>query len=500
MQPSKPSNTHLLSDTSLSDGIRIEGFLPESGLSESGLPESGLPECDLSGRIPASGCGDFCDILKQASIQAVYQPIVSVVQQRVVGVEGLSRGMDPVTGTPVSPLDLFARAEELDRQQAAGACCRNHARCILQTRMRQYDTWRHRIMLDRLCRNRCLEGFRPLFDAAPETQLFLNLDASIIDAAAGSDYLMRQAEAAGIPPENIVIELNESHIQQVAPLVRFVNRYRKEGFLIALDDMGAGFSNLDRISLLEPDIIKLDRSLVQGVTRSYHKQEVFRCMVGLANKVGAIVVAEGVETGEELNAAIEYGAHLIQGFCLARPMAPEAVLRLSLKPRMEEVATDYMTHMGQKMRAERIRRNDIDRHIRRLVRALELSAPHETHDCLLSFVQSQASSGVECAYILDDTGIQATETVFGPPTGHSTRRRGFVFSPAHVGSDHSLKKYCYELLHAGTGKYVSDPYISHATGSVCVTYSRIFHQQDGLGQILCLDYVQDWTLKREVST
>jgi EAL domain-containing protein (putative c-di-GMP-specific phosphodiesterase class I) len=395
MQPSKPSNTHLLSDTSLSDGIRIEGFLPGSGLSE-----SGLPVCDLSGRIPASGCGGFCDILKQASIQAVYQPIVSVVQQRVVGVEGLSRGMDPVDGAPVSPLDLFARAEELDRQQAAGTPCRNHALCILQTRMRQYDTWRHRIMLDRLCRNRCLEGFRPLFDAAPETQLFLNLDASIIDAAAGSDYLMRQAEAAGIPPENIVIELNESHIQQVAPLVRFVNRYRKAGFLIALDDMGAGFSNLDRISLLEPDIIKLDRSLVQGVTRSYHKQEVFRCMVGLANKVGAIVVAEGVE----------------------------------------------------------------------------------------------------CAYILDDTGIQATETVFGPPTGHGTRRRGFVFSPAHVGSDHSLKKYCYELQHAGTGKYVSDPYISHATGSVCVTYSRIFHQRDGTGQILCLDYVQDWTLKREVAT
>ena len=329
---------------------------------------------------------------------------------------------------------------------------------------------------------------------------FLNLDASIIDAAAGSDYLLKQAETAGIPPENIVIELNESHIQQVGPLVRFVNRYRRAGFLIALDDMGAGFSNLDRISLLEPDIIKLDRSLVQDVTRSYHKQEVFRCMVGLANKVGAIVVAEGVETGEELNAAIEYGAHLIQGFCLARPMTSETIRQLSLQSRMEEVAADYMVHMSRKMRTERIRRNAIDRQIRHLVHMLELAVPDEYPDCLQAFVQRQRPSGVECAYVLDDTGIQTTETVFGPPTGYGIRRRGFVFSPAHIGSDHSLKKYCYELLYAGTGKYVSDPYISHATGSVCITYSRVFHQRDGTGQILCLDYVQDWTLKREVFT
>ena len=87
--------------------------------------------------------------------------------------------------------------------------------------------------------------------------------------------------------------------------------------LIALDDMGTGYSNLERIASIKPDIIKLDRSLIQDIDREYHKQELFDFFLKLAHKIGVFVVVEGIETEAEALSCLERGADLVQGFYFA---------------------------------------------------------------------------------------------------------------------------------------------------------------------------------------
>jgi len=189
---------------------------------------------------------------------------------------------------------------------------------------------------------------------------------------------------------------------------------------------------------------------------------------------------------------MEFGAHLIQGFCFARPVPVEGIAALSLPMRMEESAIRYMAHMNLKMTLERSNRRILDQRIGMLAKILEETELEDLEKVLGGFAAGQADVGMECAYLLDEEGIQTTATVFGSLTGSIHKRRGFVFSPTEAGSDNSLKKYYYELVNARVGKYVSDPYISHATGSVCVTHSRIITRKHMERYVLCVDFLQDW--------
>jgi EAL domain-containing protein (putative c-di-GMP-specific phosphodiesterase class I) len=94
------------------------------------------------------------------------------------------------------------------------------------------------------------------------------------------------------------------------------------GFRIAVDDLGAGYAGLTSFALLEPEIVKLDMSLVRAVHRSQTKQKVIRSMASLCRDMGMLVVAEGVETVEERDTLLDLGCDLLQGFLLARPGKP----------------------------------------------------------------------------------------------------------------------------------------------------------------------------------
>ena len=442
----------------------------------------------------------LCGILHGHSLTAMMQPILSIVQKRIVGYEGLARGIHPLDGSLVPPLALFSWADQLDDQM--GIPSRHgtgpkasdipssavHACAGTDGLRAAHDSGRHVVALDRLCREKCLEGFRALYAADPETHLFLNLDASVIDASAGSDHLLRQVDAAGIPHENVIVEIGEGGVHSLSSLLKFVQRYRELGFLIALDDLGSGFCNLDRISLIKPDLIKLDRSLIQGIETSFHQQEVFRCLVGLANKVGALVVAEGVETRQELHAAIRFGAHFIQGYYFARPGPPDSMAHLPLSERMDEAASGYVRHATDRMNREREIRSRRDDTLNDWMRELEQVRCGEREERLASLVHDMVETDCECAYLLNDSGIQTTETLFWNATGVARRNRGHVFTPTHAGADNSMKRYFHELMNAGTGHYVSEPYVSHATGTVCVTHSRLTKGLDGEAFVLCVDF------------
>ena len=121
----------------------------------------------------------------------------------------------------------------------------------------------------------------------------------------------------------VVLEITErSSLDEVRDARRRVAALREMGFRIAVDDLGAGYAGLSSFTLLEPEIVKLDMSLVRDIHVTSTKQKVVRSMTALSKDMGMIVVAEGVETTEERDCLLDLGIDLLQGFLFAKPGPP----------------------------------------------------------------------------------------------------------------------------------------------------------------------------------
>lgn len=131
---------------------------------------------------------------------------------------------------------------------------------------------------------------------------------------------LRAAKANAFPPERLMFEMTEDEeVLDMAHLKRIVSHYGACGFTTAIDDFGKRFANLDFLVHFKPHILKLDRALIEGVERDPMRRALLRGMLAIADEVGIRIVAEGVETVEELAALLAIGFDVFQGFLFARP-------------------------------------------------------------------------------------------------------------------------------------------------------------------------------------
>ena len=171
------------------------------------------------------------DVIENKDIFVEFQPIYSLNTKNIIGVEALSRGN--YQGEIISPYFLFNYAKETGS--------------VLD--------------VDRLCREKAMSAFAKE-ESAPA--LFVNFETSVLnDVVPGNGEIFKTASENNINPENIVIELNESHVKDSYDLMMFVDFYRTKGFLIALDNVGTGLDTMNRIMMVNPDIIKIDRNCQQ---------------------------------------------------------------------------------------------------------------------------------------------------------------------------------------------------------------------------------------------
>jgi EAL domain-containing protein (putative c-di-GMP-specific phosphodiesterase class I) len=219
-------------------------------------------------------------------LQVVYQPIVEARTGRLFAYEALARSVDP---RRESPPTIFAEAVRADRCGALGRTLRTLA-----------------------------------VEHAPGIPLFLNIHPNEFDEG----YLVRPDDALFRHEGTVYLEITES-----VPLTHFelchsvLAEIRDKGIHLAIDDLGAGYSNLKYIADLSPDVVKLDRELIAGVRRGTRQHTLLRSIVNLCSDFGAQVVAEGIETEEEFWTVQESGAHYAQGYYIARPAFPAPKVR-----------------------------------------------------------------------------------------------------------------------------------------------------------------------------
>lgn len=228
------------------------------------------------------------NILAHGDLNSLFQPIVSLSEQRILGYEALTRG--PSNSALHSPLTLFAVARHAGRLSE----------------------------LEMLCRKSACKRFSNL---GLEGKLFLNVSPeSLLEASHQPGRTLQLLQAFGIPPSQVVIELTEqSPTEDFGLLDNALHHYRAMGFSIALDDLGAGYSSLRLWSELRPDYVKIDRHFIDGIHQDAVKREFVGSILKMAQASRAQVIAEGIELVEELTVLAEMGVDLVQGYLIGRP-------------------------------------------------------------------------------------------------------------------------------------------------------------------------------------
>jgi EAL domain-containing protein (putative c-di-GMP-specific phosphodiesterase class I) len=214
-------------------------------------------------------------------LSAVFQPIVRLEDGRRFGYEALMRG--PEHG--FSPTGLFAQAAALRSAGKLGRMVREVAVS--------------------LCRG---------------TPLFINLHPSELEEG----WIARADDPIFAHDDDLYLEISESVPVTHADLCTTVLRAacKRTGVYLVVDDFGAGYSNVQLIADLEPKFVKLDRKLIEGVDSNLRKRRLVASVVRLCHEMGAEVVAEGIETRDELAAMQDAGAQYGQGYLLGRPSFP----------------------------------------------------------------------------------------------------------------------------------------------------------------------------------
>jgi EAL domain-containing protein (putative c-di-GMP-specific phosphodiesterase class I) len=228
---------------------------------------------------------------EQQCFHSVYQRIVRLSDGQTLGYEALLRAETPA-GDPVMPDVLFPAAE------AAG--------------------WTH--LLDRVGRTTALRDAGPWLG---DDLLFINfVPTSIYRPEVCLRTTETAADQAGVRLDQLVFEVTEGHkIEDIDHLERVFDYYRSRRCQVALDDLGSGYSSLNLLVRLQPDVVKLDKEIVQALPGPT-SVAVVAAVVDIVHGYGGLVLAECVETSEQAESAAGLGVDLAQGWLFGRPERP----------------------------------------------------------------------------------------------------------------------------------------------------------------------------------
>jgi len=407
------------------------------------------------------------EIMENEQISTYFQPIVSLKTGNIFAYEALVRGIRKNSDVLITPRELFRRADQ-------------------ETVSREFD---------QLCRKKSLEQFSN-FHSSSSAMMFMNINTSIIDARSDENpHINTITRQMGFDPQHIGLELIESKTDFPDDLINFANHYRESGFLIVIDDFGSEHSNLDRLIQIHPDIIKIDRSIISGIESDSYRQSILKSIHSLAEMTGSLCLAEGVETIAEIRMCHLLGVDLYQGFAIAYPSPELKKLEIETTARIALLQTDVHKITIDTLKQKRRLTGDINVLADWLVRQITQVDLGILKPVFNEFIAMNGE--IECIYLLNAEGTQISETISGPTL--TSQSRPSIFSPAKEGTNHKFKPYftCFEAL--GVHRYLTDKYLSLASGNLCRTLAIQLGIQENPGTILCIDFLEE-TIRTKSAT
>ena len=250
---------------------------------------------------------DLRRAIGEGQLSLVYQPLYALDPHRLVGFEALARWTHPERGS-VSPAVFIELAEESGCIQALTAWAVEEA-------VRQHAEWL------------ATEG------TAAALTVHVNVSGKDLARPGFAEHVSAALQRHGLPPRLLLLEITEStlmeHRDQALAALQALS---SQGVKLGIDDFGTGYSSLAYLSLLPFDCLKIDRSFVMGMAASPHNEEIVRTVITLGRSLNKQVVAEGIETHEQLARLRRLGAGIGQGYLLGRPMGGLQALQLLREP------------------------------------------------------------------------------------------------------------------------------------------------------------------------
>jgi EAL domain-containing protein (putative c-di-GMP-specific phosphodiesterase class I) len=364
---------------------------------------------------------------------ACFQPFIDTATGRIAGVEALGR-LRQADGQLLSVGPLFADPK------------------VSPANLRR---------LDRALRDNALSR---LHEAPSDWFLSLNISPRWISRLRPGQPLpsLKQLQRHGVAPQRIVFEITElgGDSQRLASVVE---RYRQAGARIAIDDFGAGYSQLDRVLALQPDILKLDMRLFQAAARGGPSSDVVKALAQMAEKTGCWIIAEGVETEAELNFALECGSRYVQGFLFAQGEV-EFFAADAFVGRFAELRDRYVL----KKVAERARLMSLRQQLGKLMCLLQHWA--ESQAPLTQLPQLHDYPWLLRFYQCDRHGTQLTPNL-------EWRNGAWQSDASYLGHNWSWRPYFYHLLAEGWDERrltLSNTYRDATSNQYCLTAGQFF--------------------------
>jgi EAL domain-containing protein (putative c-di-GMP-specific phosphodiesterase class I) len=398
-------------------------------------------------------------ILEQNSVASFFEPILSVQKMSVIGLETLSRAVHPENQSLIEPQDLFRGMGDTEPGL--------------------------KLALDRLFRKKGLEDFSPFQTQAPELLLFLAIEPSILEEAiVGSGHLLRQVKELSLDPRQVVVQISLAGEMNPLYVKKFIDIQRSHHFLIALTDVQNRPDHLDMLLRFNPDMVRFEERMTQGLSANPLKQDAYRKVLKHAHALGVLVVANGVESEEDALVALEMGVDLLQGGYFSRNYKAPSVFTLGRKARMQFLASRYRRRAALRAKKD-LRLKSRCGWLANSIFARFEHLPAQPFEVEKAF-RSQLGNypALECLYSLDCEGTQITDTVCSEI--HIPERKRVLFHPTPRGTDHSHREYFYALS-AGEERHVSEPTVSMNSGNHCLTVARSVSDGAGGFQIICAD-------------
>lgn len=237
---------------------------------------------------------DLRDAVHSGQLWPAYQPVVDLRTGEMVGVEALLRWTHPKHGA-ISPAEFIPLAEESELINVLG-------KYVLRDTTRELAALRTGRGLD--------------------LSLKVNLSVRQLDDPHLVPAVRDALATTGLPPSALTLEVTESALMRdTSAAAEVLSALRSLGVLLAIDDFGTGYSSLAQLRRLTLDTLKIDRSFITGIADSRDAVAIVTSIIAMAHAVDLTVVAEGVETAEELALLRELGCDQAQGYHLGRPLA-----------------------------------------------------------------------------------------------------------------------------------------------------------------------------------
>ncbi|MGB1800433.1 MAG: EAL domain-containing protein, partial [Gammaproteobacteria bacterium] len=392
-------------------------------------------------------------------LKSGFQPIFSISHRRAVGYEALLRPFKNLQ--IVSPEEVFMNAVYAGVSADLDIICHTlHAYNFKET-IKDNDNW-----------------------------LFLNIiPSSIVYYDVGVMNFEEVLKRTGIQANQIVIEILENDIANDPRIDDAIEYFKEIGCKIAIDDFGAGYSNFERIWRLEPDMVKLDRTIIKRTAYSERLNFSLSKLVALLHETGSLVLAEGIETEEEGLLAIDSDVDLVQGYYFSKPFLADQFSELN------DDKCEYLHNVFRKKTLEEANSSNetlmpyvryLDNFVYSLKAGVTIDNAIDTNKDVLT---SWGLSDLRRIYMIDENGYQIGSNIdIQVPNSNGSKKLSPLVNTSN--SNWYYRPYFRSAISLPNAIHCSGPYLSMTDAEMCLTLS-VAVMINGKLMVICCDI--DWS-------